>query len=280
MNNIVFFKIPDVCPICSGLTKIVESESGVETLICDNPQCEGKLINRLDHFCGKKGLDIKGLSKATLEKLIDWGWVTNLHDIFELHTHRAEWIKKPGFGVKSVDKVLDAVEGAKSPNLDNFICSLGIPFIGKTVSKELVKRIKTYEEFKDKAQSHFDFSTYEGFAGSKTSAIWNYDFSEADRIYRYLTVPTAEETVTTKSSSLEGITVVITGKLVNYKNRAELQSAIEAAGGKVVGSVSKNTNYLINNDSTSTSAKNLSAQKLGVTIITESEFVKNFLDLT
>ena len=249
----------------------------MKNLICENQQCAGKLINKLDHFCGKKGLDIKGLSKATLEKLIDWGWVTNLHDIFELHTHRVEWIQKPGFGAKSVDKILDAVEGAKSPSLDSFICSLGIPFIGRTVSKELVKRIKTYEEFKNKAQSHFDFSTYEGFAGSKTSAIWNYDFAEADRIYQYLTVPTAEETVTTNSSSLEGITVVITGKLVNYKNRAELQSAIEAAGGKVVGSVSKNTNYLINNDSTSTSAKNLSAQKLGVTIITEQEFIKNFL---
>ena len=268
---------PKVCPICGQPVGIEESDTGIKNVVCGNPDCEGKLINRLDHFCGKKGLDIKGLSKATLEKLIDWGWVTNLHDIFELHTHRAEWIQKPGFGAKSVDKVLDAVEGAKSPNLDSFICSLGIPFIGKTVSKELVKRIKTYEEFKDKAQSHFDFSTYEGFAGSKTSAIWNYDFAEADRIYRYLTVPTAEETVTNNSSSLEGITVVITGKLVNYKNRAELQSAIEAAGGKVVGSVSKNTNYLINNDSTSTSAKNLSAQKLGVTIITEQEFCKNFL---
>lgn len=269
--------IPTVCPICGHPVGIEESDTGIKNIVCVNPDCEGKLINRLDHFCGKKGLDIKGLSKATLEKLIDWGWVTNLHDIFELHTHRVEWIQKPGFGAKSVDKILDAVEGAKSPSLDSFICSLGIPFIGRTVSKELVKRIKTYEEFKNKAQSHFDFSTYEGFAGSKTSAIWNYDFAEADRIYQYLTIPTAEETVTTNSSSLEGITVVITGKLVNYKNRAELQSAIEAAGGKVVGSVSKNTNYLINNDSTSTSAKNLSAQKLGVTIITEQEFIKNFL---
>ena len=272
-----WISIPEVCPICGQVIGIEESDTGIKNVVCGNPECEGKLINRLDHFCGKKGLDIKGLSKATLEKLIDWGWVTNLHDIFELPSHRAEWIQKSGFGAKSVDNILNAVEGAKSPTLDSFICSLGIPFIGKTVSKDLVKQIKTYEEFKEKAQSHFDFSNYDGFAGSKTSAIWNYDFTEADKIYRYLTVPTVEETVTSSSSSLDGITVVITGKLINYKNRAALQSDIEAAGGKVVGSVSKNTNYLINNDSTSTSSKNLTAQKLGVPIITETEFVKKFL---
>lgn len=265
---------PTVCPICGQPVTVKESDSGVENIICLNPDCEGKLINKLDHFCGKKGLDIKGLSKATLEKLIDWGWVTNLSDIFTLSQYRAEWVKKTGFGDKSVDNILNAVEGAKSPSLDKFISSLGIPLIGKTVSKELVKQIKTYEEFREKAISHFDFSSYEGFADSKTSAIWNYDFAEADKIYSYLTIPVAEDSQ--NSSSLQGITVVITGKLMNYKNRAELQSAIEAAGGKVVGSVSKNTNYLINNDSTSTSAKNLSAQKLGVPILTEQEFIEKF----
>ena len=265
---------PTVCPICGQPVTVKESDSGVENIICLNPDCEGKLINKLDHFCGKKGLDIKGLSKATLEKLIDWGWVTNLSDIFTLSQYRAEWVKKTGFGDKSVDNILNAVEGAKSPSLDKFISSLGIPLIGKTVSKELVKQIKTYEEFREKAISHFDFSSYEGFADSKTSAIWNYDFAEADKIYSYLTIPVAEDSQ--NSSSLQGITVVITGKLMNYKNRAEFQSAIEAAGGKVVGSVSKNTNYLINNDSTSTSAKNLSAQKLGIPILTEQEFIEKF----
>lgn len=265
---------PTVCPICGQSVTVKESDSGVENIVCLNPDCEGKLINKLDHFCGKKGLDIKGLSKATLEKLIDWGWVTNLSDIFILAQYRNEWVKKAGFGDKSVDNILNAVEGAKSPSLDKFISSLGIPLIGKTVSKELVKKIKTYEEFREKAVSHFDFSSYEGFADSKTSAIWNYDFAEADKIYAYLNIPVAEDTQ--KSSSLQGITVVITGKLLQYKNRAELQSAIEQAGGKVVSSVSKNTNYLINNDSTSTSAKNLSAQKLGIPILTEQEFIEKF----
>ena len=268
---------PLACPVCGHPVGIEESNTGIKNVVCENPNCEGKLINRLDHFCGKKGLDIKGLSKATLEKLIDWGWINNLSDIFELKQHRAEWVTKAGFGVKSVDNILNAIEAAKSPSLDSFISSLGIPFIGKTVSKELVKQIHSYEEFRDKAQSRFDFSNYDGFAGSKTSAIWNYDFSEADKIYQYLTVPVAEEKTSTNSASLNGITVVITGKLTTYKNRAALQADIEAAGGKVAGSVSKNTNYLINNDSTSTSAKNLSAQKLGVQILTEQEFVKKFL---
>lgn len=268
---------PSVCPVCGHPVGIEESNTRIKNVVCENPNCEGKLINRLDHFCGKKGLDIKGLSKATLEKLIDWGWINNLSDIFELKQHRAEWVTKTGFGVKSVDNILNAIEAAKSPSLDSFISSLGIPFIGKTVSKELVKQIHNYEEFRDKAQSRFDFSNYDGFAGSKTSAIWNYDFSEADKIYQYLTVPVAEEKTSTNSTSLNGITVVITGKLTTYKNRAALQADIEAAGGKVAGSVSKNTNYLINNDSTSTSAKNLSAQKLGVQILTEQEFVKKFL---
>jgi DNA ligase (NAD+) len=267
--------IPEVCPVCRHNTNIIISDSGVKTLICSNPHCEGKLITQLDLFCGKKGLDIKGLSEATLEKLIDWGWVNCLSDIFKLSQYRKEWVKKAGFGQKSVDNILDAIEKSKTVKLENFIASLGIPLIGKTVSKELVKHIKTYEEFRDKVKSHFDFSEYEGFADSKTSAIWNYDFTEADKIYSYLTVP-VEDSEVESNTSLNGVTVVITGKLEKYKNRAEFQSAVEAAGGKVVGSVSKKTNYLVNNDSSSNSSKNLTAQKLGIPILTEEEFIKKF----
>jgi DNA ligase (NAD+) len=207
---------------------------------------------------------------------MDWGWVNCLSDIFRLSDHRAEWIKQPGFGVKSVDKILDSIQAARNTTLDKFISSLGIPFIGQTISKDLVKLIPTYEEFKDKAQSKFDFSEYPGFAGSKTLAIWNYDFTEADRIYPYLIFETQEKVKET-TNNLEGITVCVTGKLNLYKNRAALQSDIEAAGGKVTSSVSKNTNYLINNDKASTSSKNLTAQKLGIPIITEQEFVDQFL---
>lgn len=268
--------LPKVCPICGQSVEIRESDAGIKNIVCENPNCEGKLINRLDHFCGKKGLDIKGLSKATLGKLIDWGWINNLADIFELKNHKSEWMRQSGFGERSVQNILDAIEAAKSPTLDKFISSLGIPLIGNTVSKELIKHIKTYEEFRDKAKSHFNFSDYDGFADSKTLAIWHYNFSEADKIYLYLNIPPVEEEEKT-ANSLEGITVVITGKLSHYKNRAELQHEIEKVGGKVVSSVSKNTNYLINNDNTSTSTKNLTAKKLNVPILTEEEFIERFI---
>ena len=270
-----WISIPQICPICGQNVEIATSETGIENVVCVNPNCEGKLINRLDHFCGKKGLDIKGLSKATLEKLINWGWVNNLSDIFELKNHKDEWMRQSGFGERSVQNILNAIEAAKSPTLDKFISSLGIPLIGNTVSKELIKHIKTYEEFRDKAQSHFNFSDFDGFAESKTLAIWNYNFSEADKIYLYLTIPEVKEETKT-ANSLDGITVVITGKLIHYKNRSALQQAIEKVGGKVVSSVSKNTNYLINNDNASTSTKNLTAKKLNVPIITEEEFISKF----
>lgn len=270
---------PAACPVCGQPVAIKESETGIKNMVCTNPNCEGKLINRLDHFCGKKGLDIKGLSKATLEKLIDWGWLNNLSDVFRLVRHDVEWMQKPGFGEKSVLKILDSIEAAKNTTLDAFISALGIPFIGKTVSKELTKYITSYEELRLKAYSKFDFSCYEGFADSKTAAIWDYDFSEADRVYKYLTIApiqNAEEEEPDNPKSLAGITVVVTGKLTQYKNRAELQAAIEKAGGKVVGSVSKKTNYLINNDTTSNSSKNLTAKKLNIPIISENDFIKNF----
>ncbi len=267
------------CPICGHGIKVTEN-SGSIFAICDNPNCEGKFINKLDHFCSKKGLDIKGISKATLSKLIDWGWVNCLSDIFKLNEHRAEWISKPGFGAKSVDKILESIQAASFTTLEQFISSLGIPLIGQNVSKELVKKIPTYEEFREKADSHFDFGEYPGFAGSKTLAIWNYDFTEADKVYKFLILPPIgekEEEPLIVNSALEGVTVCITGKLETYKNRAALQKDIELYGDKVTSSVSKNTDYLINNDNTSTSSKNLTAQKLGVPIITEKEFIQKFL---
>lgn len=269
-----YISMIEKCPVCGQSIEITENNGSVFAM-CSNPACEGKLINRLDHFCGKKGLDIKGISKATLSKLIEWNWVTNLHDIFELSAHRTEWINRPGFGTKSVDKILEAIQIARHTTLEKFISSLGIPFVGQTVSKDLVKVIPTYEEFKEKAQNKFDFAQYPGFAGSKTLAIWNYNFSEADKIYPYLIFE--EQIKEETNNNLEGITVCITGKLNLYKNRAALQEAIEAAGGKVSSSVSGKTNYLINNDITSTSSKNLTAQKLGVKIITEQDFFDQFL---
>ena len=276
-NNLAhsFLSEPNVCPICGGpVERVTEIDS--TNLVCMNHACPGKLINRLDHFCGKKGLDIKGLSKATLEKLIDWGWVNNIIDIMTLSTHKTKWEKKPGFGARSVGNILTNIETAKTTTLDKFISSLGIPLIGATVSKELIKHINSYEDLRLKVREKYNFATIDGFADSKTESLLTFDYKDADEVYKFLTIE-SDDKPTDNNNGLDGITVVVTGKLHTYKNRAALQSDIESRGGKVVGSVSSNTNYLINNDNTSTSAKNMAAKKLNIPILTEKEFIENFL---
>lgn len=263
-------EIPAVCPCCG---KPVEKRTECEStfLYCGNTECPGKLINRIDYFVGKKGLDIKGLSKATLEKLIDWGWVSNCGDVFTLAAHRDEWVKKPGFGVASVDKVLATIEGATHCELNKFICSLGIPLIGSTASKQLEKTFKDWNAFMDAVDSGYKFYQIASFGREMSQAITAFDFSEARYIaHNFLTFN--KQTAT--SSLLEGKTYVITGKL-NSMSREEMKAKIEELGGKVVGSVSSKTDYLINNDSESTSAKNLKAKSLGIPIITEKDFFDN-----
>lgn len=266
--------LPEECPICGGMLKI-DQDYDTKTLVCINTLCEGKLVNRLDHFAGKKGLDIKGLSKATLIRLIDWGWMSEPADIYKLKDHRDEWIKKSGFGVKSVDNILDAIEASRHPTLDSFISSLGIPLIGRTVSKDLLDYVESYEDLREKANNKWDFTKIDGFAYNKANAIWSFDFSEADRVREYMEF-TVEE-IAEAENTLENLTIVITGKLNSFKNRSALQAVIEARGGKVVGSVSKNTSYLINNDTQSNSSKNVAAKKLGIPILSEEEFNQKFL---
>ena len=265
---------PEYCPICCGIVSYKDN-NGVVTLECDNPCCEGKILNRLEHFASKKGLDIKGLSLATFEKLLDWKWIESLIDIFKLKEHREEWISKPGFGVASVDKILNSIEESKNTTLDAFIASLGIPLIGNTVSKELIKYFKTYDEFRDAVNDDtYHFSTIDGFGPEMDNELKYFDYSEADEIYHLLNIKIPEEKE--ENLKLKDLTFVITGKLKKYKNRAELVDVISQAGGKVASSVSGKTNYLINNDITSNSSKNLTAKKLGVKIITEEDFEKIF----
>lgn len=271
-----YLSIPEECPICGGKTKI-KQEIGTKVLYCSNSACEGKLINRLDHFCGKKGLDIKGLSKATLEKLIDWEWVSSFKDLFEVKNYREEWIKKPGFGVKSVDKVLNAIEDSKNCELANFIASLGIPLIGTTASKEIVKVFSDWDSFMSAVESGYHFWDIQNFGYEMHSAITKFDYTEAKELYNnYLAVNSAQPQSDKIENNLDGLNFVITGKVVHFKNRDELKSVIEAHGGKVVGSISSKTNYLINNDVESTSSKNVSAKKLGVPIISEDAFLEMF----
>lgn len=257
------------CPICGSWLE-QRNNDGIITIVCPNETCEGKLLNRLDHFCGKKGLDIKGLSKATLEKLMDWGWVSDIVDLFYLPKYRDQWIKEPGFGVKSVDNILKAIEAAKETELFQFISALGIPLIGLSVAKDLASIYGTYETFRKDIDRKYNFTELPGFGYEKTQALLNFDYACADRVREFLilTNKIAEDI----GEKLEGLTFVVTGKLQLFKNRTEIKDFIEKNGGKLTESVSSKTSYLINNDINSTSSKNKTAKNLGVPIITEQQF--------
>ena len=277
MKNTIYIEIPDTCPVCGGETLVHESISGTLELLCMNEQCPGKLVNILDHFAGKKGLDIKGLSKATLEKLIDWGWVKNIADLFHLDLSREEWISKSGFGVKSVDKILDAIEEARHTTLEQYLSAISIPLIGKTYSRQLAQEFKTYWGFRNAVMNGYDFTQLDGIGPEKHDAIINFDYNEADMMITWEKVFIKEESVLENSgNALEGKTFCVTGKIKHWKNRDELSAAITAAGGKVTSSVSSKTSYLVNNDINSTSSKNLKAKELNIPIITEEELLAMF----
>lgn len=277
-NDMKKIEIPNICPICGEPTEIVE-ELNSKFLRCTNPDCGGKLINKLDHYCGKKGLDIKGLSKATLSKLADWGWIKDIEDIYNLDEHEDEWIKKPGFGTKSVKNILLAIKESMVCELDSFISALGIKHIGSNVAKEIYKYVDTYEEFRELVDNKFDFTLWEGFGPEKAKSILNFDYTQADKIYyeHGLFLTMTPKKYSTRKTDLNNLTFCITGKLKNYKNRQELQNELENLGAKVVSSISSKTSYLINNDIESQSAKNKKAKSLSIPIITEDDLIAQFL---
>ena len=271
-NHIPMIEIPKFCPYCGEPTEI-RKDNDSEVLYCTNINCNTRLINRLDHFCGKKGLDIKGLSKATLEKLINWEWIESISDIFKLYSHQSEWMKKPSFGQVSVSKIINAIEEAKNCTFDKYLCALGIPLIGKVASKALMNTFGDYKTFR-KAIEEKDEKLYQiaGIGEVMIETLLNYDYTEADKIFnKYINESAAA--ISLNETILEGKTFVITGKIKSFKNRDELKSFIESKGGKVTGSVTSKTSYLINNDTSSKTAKNLTAFKLHIPIINEDEFL-------
>lgn len=259
---------PSICPIC-GCTTSIHKDNNSEVLYCDNPDCEGKILNQLDNFCGKKGLDIKGLSKATLEKLMNWGWIENEKDIFMLFTHRTEWIKKPGFGVASVDKILAAIDTASETTLDKVIAAAGIKEIGSRVAKDIAAHYDTWADFRKET----NFLKIDGIGEVMNDNLINFVYKDIDYIVEhYLDIKSNQKEEV--NNNLEGKVFCITGKLKHFKNRTELQADIENKGGKVVSSMSSKVTHLINNDNTSTSSKNLAAQRAGIPIITEEEYLQ------
>lgn len=267
-------EIPKTCPICQAPT-IIKDNNGVKTLWCSNEQCDGRLINKICNFFGKKGLDAKGISKATIEKLISWGWVESITDVFELSKHAKEWKNIQGFGEKSVTNILKSIERSKSCVFESIISAAGIPLIGRTVARDLAKRFNTYGDFRDAIRNGFDFTKFGGYGYEMHKAISTFNYTELDNIVEnYLTIEKNNDIINVEK--LKDLTFCVTGKVHIWKNRDELSAEIERLGGKVTGSVSKNTNYLINNDVNSTSAKNNKAKELGVQIISEEDFKKIF----
>ena len=279
MNNIKYINIISQCPYCNSNLTIINN-NGIKILKCENNKCNQKLINKLEHFCSKShGLDIKGLSKATFEKLIDWGWINNIEDIFNLYTHKDEWTNKPGFGAKSVDKILKSIEEHRHTTLDAFISAIGIPLIGRTVAKDLTNYFETYEDFRNAVDDDkYDFSMLDNFGEEMNKSIKNFDYAEADRISKLLIFENPVVNNIQINNSLTGKTIVITGKLTTFKNRAELKAVIESHGGKVSDSISGKTDLLINNDVNSTSSKNKAAKARNIPIVSELDFMKQYIE--
>ena len=266
---------PDECPVCGGITKIVK-ENDSKVLMCDNPNCKGKLLGKLTNFVSKNATNIDGLSEQTLEKFIELGWLNSFQDIYRLSEHKDEMSKLDGFGKRSVEKLLDAIEKSRSIKLSNIIYSLCIPLIGRSASKDISREcnndIFTFINFMN---VEYDFTVMDGFGTEMQKSLSEWWENNED-IFCDLLAEFTLEKVEEKSRGIDlsGKTFVITGSLVHYKNRDELVDLITSMGGKVSGSVSAKTNYLLNNDINSTSSKNKKAKDLGIPIITEEDFMK------
>ena len=268
------WKLPNKCPNCGGNVE-VHNENGSKTLHCINDNCPAKLLGKLVHFCSKNAINIEGMSEATLQFLIDKGWVKSFQDIYKLDYYRQNWKEYDGFGDKSVDKLLDAIEDSRNTTLDRFIYSLSIPQIGRSASKDIAKFFNNnYEEFKMYGTT-INYTQIDGFGESMNNSLHKW-LSENHMMMEELTKEFTFKKEKNNSSSvdLSGKTFVITGSLAHYKNRDELVSIIESMGGKVSGSVSAKTSYLINNDTQSSLSKNQKAKQLNIPIISEEDFIK------
>lgn len=273
-----YIDFPHICPVCGGNVEVIKNlDSDTQVLVCKNPKCEGKLINKIEHMLGKKGLDAKGISKATLEKLIEWGWIKQPRDVFELQQYEKEWKNIRGFGEKSVSNILQSISECANCNLESVISAAGIPLIGRSIAKTLSKRFSSYDTFKEAVNGSFNFSEIDGFGFEMNKSLKTFDYSEIDFIVeKYLKITNNIIDDNKNTNKLKNLIFCITGKLNKYKNREELVKKIEENGGKTVSSMSKKVNYLINNDINSQSSKNIYAKNNNIEILTEEELDKKF----
>ena len=269
---------PKRCPVC-GESTVIREENGVKTLHCPNPACPAKQIKAFDLFVSRDAINIEGLSESTLEKLVDLGIVRRFRDLFYLQDHRSAVMAMEGFGAKSFGNLQEAAEKARHTTPVRFLTALGIKDIGPATAKLICRHFGSDIDAIRNAGID-DFTAIDGIGGVMAESLVSY-FSDPDNKAMLDDLVTvldirAEGTVQVPQS-LSGKTVVITGSLSHFPNREALQAEIEAHGGKAAGSVSAKTSCLVNNDPLSASTKNKTAQKLGVPILTEEEFIDKYM---
>ena len=267
-------EIPHTCPACGGETKI-EDENGIRTLVCTNEFCSAKKIKSFSHFVSRDAMNVDGLSEATLQKMIDVGLLNEIYDLFTLKDHKEEILELEGFGEKSYQNLINAINDSKQPALANFIYSLGIPNVGLSNAKLICKHFK--EDFNAIREADAeDFIAIDQIGPMIAEAMVSYFHTPhnqkiLEQLLQYVQFEKKEESKT--EQILEGKTFVVTGSLDHFDNRKQLKEEIEQMGGKVTGSVSKKTDYLINNDKMSQSSKNKKAMELNIPILSEEDFL-------
>ena len=266
--------IPTACPVCGGATEI-RKINDVESLYCTNPDCQAKKIKSFTLFVSRDALNIEGLSEATLEKFIARGFIHEFADIFRLSRFREEIVELEGFGEKSYENLISSVEKARKTTLARVIYSLGIPNIGLSGAKLICRQLDDEVE-RLLAASEEELAAIDGVGPVIAASFTGYfaDPEKRERFFRLLSELTLGKEETAAVQDLKGKVFVVTGSLTHFSNRAELKELIEKRGGKVTGSVTGKTDYLINNDTESSSSKNKKARELGIPVISEEEFLK------
>lgn len=275
--------IPKVCPVCGKNTEIkVNKENGeeIKTLYCTNSECPAKHVGKFTHFVGRDCMNIVGLSEATLEKFLDLGYIKEFADIYKLQNHRQKITEMEGFGEKSYKKLISAIEDSKTVKFSALLNAIGIAGIGKDMAKQISKHLgeNALVKFTEKLRFGEDFSEIDGIGQIINQNIYEWKANrkngeEFANLVEHLIV--MDDAISSNSnSSISGKVFVITGSVHHFENREKLKEKIESLGGKATGSVSAKTDYLINNDTESTSSKNKKAKELGVKIISEEEFLK------
>ncbi|WP_232369817.1 MULTISPECIES: NAD-dependent DNA ligase LigA [Prevotella] len=276
--------IPDSCPVCAAPTVVRTSEaSGTKTLHCTNDHCPAKQLKMFARFVSKDGMDIDGVSEQTIARFINLGWIIHYSDIFGLHSHAQEIAALEGFGTKSASNILQSIDKAKKVEARHLLYALTIPMCGQDVCNRLMSAYG-FDEFTEQAATTDNEEHFAGIDGigpekSRSLVNWFHQPDNAEEVKRLKDIlHIVEPDIQPQGNRCAGLTFVVTGDVFHYKNRNELKEYIQSQGGKVTGSVSKSTNYLINNDLESTSGKNQKAHSLGTPIISEEQFIDLFVN--